>query len=666
MGRAWSNRPKKACSPFPTDPKFQTQSKPRRRRGSSTDQGRAHHGVAAAAAGAHRRHRLPPDQPEHLVRASLVCKPWLRVISDPGFLRRYRAFHRTPPLLGYIQRRRVVEGDPEPRLIPTTAVPLGPNPYFRRALDCHHGRVLLHANDDGWYLIVWDPVTGDQHRVPEAGIIWLIYSAVVFCAVSGCDHLDCHGGPFRVVFVATDDRDELVKASVYSSETGAWSTPVSLGDDCEVYVQHKKDPDNSMFGLFYTPYVQPRRGAVIGDGVYFTLQESDAIIKYDTGKNRLSMINPPSKDLHDLALMELGDSSLGFTYIKDSTLYLWSRKVNSEEAAEWVKCRVIELETMVPVANPSDKAFVVGAAEGVGVIFVSTGVGLFTIKLNSGQVEKVDEPEVYFSILPYMSFYTPGWSGRRQCSSTCPTSGAWSTARWDELSSYVQRFLPSPTSLPATLFLHSLHIYQVLGTIAAGGNRVSDIDRLYPLLDDTAAKDNPHVAALRIFFHDVRKCQHRDVASWMQVWKTAAEKLEKLSLKCPELKGKLHLPHSPHYAPKQYAPLERLTRRKATNPKRVISGVSMNKRGRRSTRDFQFCLPLRSATELIGCHNSQGHLESLELCSNEAPGTDTSGVAGMLDGIESLGKEVDASKSKKRKMNAMPETNASFSCMSSG
>ncbi|KAF0909454.1 hypothetical protein E2562_036320 [Oryza meyeriana var. granulata] len=45
--------------------------------------------------------------------------------------------------------------------------------------------------------------------------------------------------------------------------------------------------------------------------------------------------------------------------------------------------------------------------EGVGVIFVSTGVGLFMIELKSRQVKKVEEPGVYFSILPYMSFYTP-------------------------------------------------------------------------------------------------------------------------------------------------------------------------------------------------------------------------------------------------------------------
>ncbi|KAK3124345.1 hypothetical protein QOZ80_7BG0585350 [Eleusine coracana subsp. coracana] len=271
--------------------------------------------------------RLPPDEPEYLVRASLVCKPWFRLISDPGFLRRYRAFHRTPPLLGFMQRRRVIEGDPESRLIPTTAAPLAPNPSFRRALDCRHGRFLLHGAGKGWNFVVWDPVTDDRKFVPSADIDWLIYSAAVFCAVKGCDHLECHGGPFQVVFIATDDSDDHVKACVYSSETGEWSTPVSLGNDCEVYVKHTQNAINSgYYGRYYTPYVQPRRGAVIGDEIYFTLRQADAIVKYDLRKNCLSMIEPPTWSALNLALMEMEDSSLGFACIEGSGLYLWSRK----------------------------------------------------------------------------------------------------------------------------------------------------------------------------------------------------------------------------------------------------------------------------------------------------------------------------------------------------
>jgi len=117
--------------------------------------------------------------------------------------------------------------------------------------------------------------------------------------------------------------------------------------------------------------------------------------------------------------MVMEDSSLGFACIEGSSLYLWSRKVNSEGAAEWVQCRVIELETIIPVVNSNDKPLVVGSAESVGLIFVSTGVGLFTIEIKSGRVMKVDGPGVYYSVLPYMSFYTPGMVLALACLLSC-------------------------------------------------------------------------------------------------------------------------------------------------------------------------------------------------------------------------------------------------------
>ncbi|VAH52491.1 uncharacterized protein LOC119365862 [Triticum dicoccoides] len=359
--------------------------------------------------------RLPPDEPEHLFRAALVCKPWLRVLRDPSFRRRYSVFHRAPPLLGLLHRLQVFEGDPAARLAPTTAAPLSPYPDLcrTRPLDCRHGRVLLHVGVGSWHFIVWDPVTGEQHRFPEPGIPKLIYSAAVFCAVPGCDHLDCHGGPFRVVFLVTEDCTDLIKAAVYSSETGAWSTPVTMDAGCDV--QHRRDALAA--GFYYTPYVQPRRGAVIGDEAYFTLRYGNPVVKYNWSKNHISLIDPPTKCVYNVgvkkkavdkvALMVMEDSSLGFACVEGSSLHLWSRKVNAEGDAEWVQRRAIQLESVIPVANSDDKPFVVGCAEGVGVIFVSTGVGLFTIKLDSGLVKKVAESGVYFSVLPYMSFYTP-------------------------------------------------------------------------------------------------------------------------------------------------------------------------------------------------------------------------------------------------------------------
>ncbi|KAM3296879.1 hypothetical protein ACQJBY_038967 [Aegilops geniculata] len=306
-------------------------------------------------------------------------------------------------------------GPSSPRFASTTSMPDFPYPAsdgrLARPLDCRHGRTISYLwQDGGMDYLVWDPVTGDRHAVPSAGIDWLIESVAVLCAADGCDHLDCHGGPFRLLFVATHGYHYKIIASVYSSETGEWNGPVCLDNSCEAYARHMREAlaDRPRYDPKYIPYLEPRRGTLVGDAVYFTVRRGNAIVKYDLGEDRLSMIDPPpTPDVHYISLMAMEDSSLGFACIQGSSLYTWSRKVDTAEAAEWVQYRVIELEKTILVANPNDKQFVVGFAEGVGVIFVSSAGGLFTIKLNSGQVKKVDESGVSFSVLPYMSFYTP-------------------------------------------------------------------------------------------------------------------------------------------------------------------------------------------------------------------------------------------------------------------
>jgi hypothetical protein len=282
--------------------------------------------------------------------------------------------------------------------------------HRRRVLDCRHGRVLaLNYMKDASCLdyLVWDPVAGDCHAVPVPEMEdWLIESAAVLCATHGCDHLDCHGGPFRVVFMATHDYKPTIFACVYSSETGAWSQPISLDNSCEYYAQHMQE--GLAVRSYYLPYLQPRRGTHIGDAIYNTIQLDNTIVKFDWCKDRLSLIRPPSKDVYYIALMAMDNSTLGFASILGFSLHMWSMKMDTEEAVEWLQYRVIELEKIIPVANPTDETVVVGSAEGVGVIFVSTDVGLFSIELKSGRVKKVDEPGAYFSVLPYMSFYTPG------------------------------------------------------------------------------------------------------------------------------------------------------------------------------------------------------------------------------------------------------------------
>ncbi|OEL15837.1 hypothetical protein BAE44_0023144, partial [Dichanthelium oligosanthes] len=338
--------------------------------------------------------RVPPEEPAHILRASLVCKPWRRVLHDPAFLRRYREFHGTPPLLGFINNSSESGGHCVPRLVPTTeaASPFPPPDRGSWALDCRHGRVLLHTGAEAKDLLVWDPATGARRGLRKPGPHFWGFSAAVLCAAANCNHLDCHAGPFRVVFVGTTVDQDATWASVYSSETGAWSAAAAS------VANHGRRSS-----------VEPKRGALVGDGIFFTLTTC-SIVRYDLGEHRLSLIDWP--DMPEVygtggVLMPMEDGSLGLASMRFSSVCLWSRNVDQEGVAGWVKCRVIGLETMLPNGKPFRRADVIGFAEGVGVIFVSTDVGVFTIDLKSESMRKVCEPVKCYSIIPFMSFYTP-------------------------------------------------------------------------------------------------------------------------------------------------------------------------------------------------------------------------------------------------------------------
>ncbi|KAK3121796.1 hypothetical protein QOZ80_8BG0661060 [Eleusine coracana subsp. coracana] len=336
--------------------------------------------------------RLPPDEPSFLVRASLVCKSWCRLLSDPAFLRRYREFHRAPPLLGFL--RNLYDGCPRFRFVPTAAASPFATPAFDGrdgwAIECRHGRALLDIfplRD----LVVWDPVTGDQRPVPAPVHPHKHYTAAVLCGVDGCDHLDCHGGPFRVVFVGyfVDEEDEaevFTWASEYTSETGAFSEPSTIQLGC---------------------YIETRPSVLSGDALYFSLDQGKRILKYDLVGRSLSVIDGPQayKQPEGIAVTS-EDGSLGLVGVKDDSMYLWSWQVGSDGVSGWVQNKVIKLKTLLPILHVSDSFNVIGFAEGTNTILMSTDVGVFTIVLKSGQARKVGEQGSYYAVAPYTSFYT--------------------------------------------------------------------------------------------------------------------------------------------------------------------------------------------------------------------------------------------------------------------
>ncbi|CAM0876979.1 unnamed protein product [Alopecurus aequalis] len=338
--------------------------------------------------------RLPPDEPAWLVRASAVCKQWRRIVADPGFRRRYREFHGTPPVLGFF--------DGDDTFVPTSALlPAQPDrPCAPRCipLDCRHGRVLFATSSEdrpAFDLIVLDPLKSYQCRVPFPVDHRLIFSAAVLCATQGCDHHGCEEGHFLVVVLTTSWLDRVTSGWLYSSATRAWSDLTS--------VHHPNVQCRSHFA---------KRSVLVGDALYFNVD--GAIIKYQLGMLRLSMFKKPINC--GGRLMKTQDGRLAFaTVVKATNLILWSIDTGPDGAMGIAKLRVIDLKTLLPdgaLSTPTPRwtgAYILsGFTEGAQVTFVSTCAGVYMVDLKSRRARKVSCDSSHGQrCFPYMNFYIP-------------------------------------------------------------------------------------------------------------------------------------------------------------------------------------------------------------------------------------------------------------------
>ncbi|TVU40579.1 hypothetical protein EJB05_14046 [Eragrostis curvula] len=338
--------------------------------------------------------RFPPDDPASLVCAALVCKEWCRIVAGPGFRRRFRELHRTPPMLGVICEIGEDEGSVISRFIPTSPCPYDDyDHYGYRTLDARHGRVLRCVFAYSGSLEVWDPITGERWEVPGHAYLkaWSFNAAVLCAAHGACDHLDCHHG-FLVVLVAYKDGNMYVQ--VYSSETGGWSEPV--------FSIHSPND-----GVVMSP------PALVGNALYFFLDARKSIFKYELHTQNMCVIQlPPDFTLDCAVLTTVEDGALGVVSLEDSRLDLWSMVTGSNGDVGWAKIRVIQLQTLLPV-NVTILSDFVGFAHGIGVFLVGTNKGVFSVDLKSHRVRKIcdeasdDGYDVIQCVVPIMRFYTP-------------------------------------------------------------------------------------------------------------------------------------------------------------------------------------------------------------------------------------------------------------------
>ncbi|OQU88642.1 hypothetical protein SORBI_3002G066700 [Sorghum bicolor] len=339
------------------------------------------------------------------MRAAVACKPWCRLVCGPGFRRRFREHHGSPPLLGVVSNCMNEDGAKLARFVPTGSFrPRRAELINWLAIDSRHGRVLLRSSFSGdhFNVAVWDPITDELLELPATPWMPQImhnYKGAVLCAADGCDHLDCHGKPFLVVFVGAasqcskmslslHDPKLMMSSYVYSSEANAWSGSAHHG--------------------YLGNLLQSVRSTLVENALYFVVNKSPGILKYNLGTRKMTTIRrPPMSNAHS-ALMIAEGGGLGCAALTWSKICLWSAEVGLDRDIRWVLGRTIELTRPVPAGHSICGFDVAAFADGSGIVHVETNQGSFIANLKSGEFSEVRGVNGTLDIfVPYMSFYTP-------------------------------------------------------------------------------------------------------------------------------------------------------------------------------------------------------------------------------------------------------------------
>ncbi|PAN20003.1 hypothetical protein PAHAL_3G312800 [Panicum hallii] len=350
--------------------------------------------------------RLPP-LPSSLPRASLVCKHWRRLVSDPGFLRRFRDHHRTPPLLGYF-----FSGSGGPVFTPTLAPPncipperfsLPEQPAGERlfVLGCRHGLALL-INRRRLHATVWDPITNRKFTVaypPEftADNGAHCFRGAVLSSAGGDGYDDGHLRPFKVILISThiNDGHTSVFMCVYESLTGKWGNTILT-----IIPSY----------LFNLPNVLVGNAALCGFFLW-----PDGILELDLDRHTLGTIQTPTSSLPvDSSLFRVvrtQDRGLGLAILSRLSVQLWGRKADSDGgAAGWVLQKTVEVDKLLslpPSMMANVPARILGYDEDNNAVHLATSTGAYAVQLESMQFTELSS--VYsISGHPYTSFYTAG------------------------------------------------------------------------------------------------------------------------------------------------------------------------------------------------------------------------------------------------------------------
>uniref|UniRef100_A0A8R7UR78 F-box protein AT5G49610-like beta-propeller domain-containing protein n=3 Tax=Triticum TaxID=4564 RepID=A0A8R7UR78_TRIUA len=241
-------------------------------------------------------------------------------------------------------------------------------------LSCRHGLVLISHSSRN-QVLVWDPVTGDQHRVAAPLGIDMTTTPMdgqVLRAAADAQH-------FQVVLVNYKKKYARAIAAIYSSETGVWSNLIQTPVPREAMEYESMPP------------------VLVGDSLYILLpgDSTSVILEVDLDSQSLAVSGLPmdtfAKDQF-LMVMRAEGGGLGVLSLTGFAAELWKRNTNCDGVASWVLGRTFELDKLLPLNSENIRhTAMVAYAEENNVAFLRTFDSIFMVQLESLQFSKLPE-----------------------------------------------------------------------------------------------------------------------------------------------------------------------------------------------------------------------------------------------------------------------------------
>ncbi|CAM0879490.1 unnamed protein product [Alopecurus aequalis] len=311
--------------------------------------------------------RLPT--PADLVRTSAACVSFLRVAAHRSFLRRYRKLH-APPLLGFLDQHDKAFYPATPPYLSASAgsavalaadfsfsfLPAPAGDWVLRNI--RDGRALLERpmrDHNGTIVflevVVCDPLHRRYFLLPPIAYQYIgtyrQYSREMFL-VSPSEGHEAEETSFRVVSMS--QRDTMILASVFSSNTGQWRT---ISSQCRTNLFAGLPPMEKM-GLFCW------RRYAYGCFYWLTPQcEESKLLVLDTRTMEFSIVEPPQEAscCGDFAMVEAGEGRLGMFVLeyRGSDLIYFIGKNDGGSSSQWQKVKTISLWSVTSLMGSMGK-----------------------------------------------------------------------------------------------------------------------------------------------------------------------------------------------------------------------------------------------------------------------------------------------------------------------